>query len=309
MPRVVLLALLLSATPALAGLDVVFLIDTTGSMGGELAEAKDRVRQLAELLRVDRANQRVRIGVVAFRDQGDEYVTLRSPLDADVEVSFRFLAELTVGGGGDGPEDVLAGLSTAIHDMNWDLGDDVEREIFLIGDAPAHLDYSGHAAPAELIDEAVRARIVIHALGCRSLSKEGVDQFQQLAYATEGTYQHVGQVRVGKAGLASAMMNALKRAPGPVGALSGTPLELTVTAKRAENEGLAVFPLVDKAQTCAVRVSLPEGLTVTGAPSATSADHELELTVQVAPGTGGSWVFSLAHCLDVGTRIRLALRD
>ncbi len=309
MPRTLLIVLLLAATPALAGLDVVFLIDTTGSMGVELGEAKDRVRQLAEALRAERANERVRLGVVAFRDRGDAYVTTRSPLEGDVEVSFRFLAALTAGGGGDGPEDVLSGLSTAINDLNWDPGDDVEREIFLIGDAPPHLDYAGHVTPEKLIDDAKRKRIVVHALGCRSLPREGIGFFQRFAYATEGTYQHVGQVRSGKAGLASAMMKALKRPSGSVGRLAGTPLEVTAAAERPESEGLTVTPIVDHAKTCTVRVSLPEGLTLRDAPTATVDEHEVELSARVATGAGGTWVFALGQCVTPATRVRLALHD
>ncbi len=110
------LALLVVLAPSLAraDLDLVFLIDTTGSMGGEIQEAKERVRQIAEALSKQRPNQRLRIGVVAYRDRGDEYVTKVSRLDDRVEVSFAFLAALRADGGGDGPEDVVAGLLAAI---------------------------------------------------------------------------------------------------------------------------------------------------------------------------------------------------
>jgi uncharacterized protein YegL len=309
MPRSALIALLLAATPSFAGLDVVFLIDTTGSMGGELGEVKDRVRQLSDALRQERGQERVRIGVVAYRDKGDAYVTKRSLLESDVEVSFRFLAALTADGGGDGPEDVLSGLAAAIRDMNWDKSDEVEREVFLIGDAPPHLDYAGHVKPEQLLDEAQRARIVVHALGCRSLPTNGVEFFQRVAYATEGTYQHVGQVRSDKAGVTNAMMKALTRHTGKTGQLGGAPLEVRTTSERPGTEGLTVTPIVGQAQVCAVRVTLPEGLTLYGAPAATSAEHEVELSARVQAGAGGTWVFALGRCVAPGTRMRLALHD
>ncbi len=311
MPRraVLLAAALLLSTPAFAGLDVVFLIDTTGSMGSELGEAKERVRQLADALKTQRQNERVRLGVVAYRDRGDAYVTKKSPLDAEVDVSFRFLAALTADGGGDGPEDVLAGLSTAIRELNWDGGDDVERQVFLIGDAPPHLDYPGHVTPEELLADARKRRIVVHAVGCRSLPANGVAFFQRIAYGTEGTYQHIGQVRAGKAGLEKAMLKALTRPAGRVGQLQGAPLKVEVAAHRPDTEGLAVTPIAAKEGVCTVRVSLPKGLALRGLPAASIADADVELSAQVQPGEGGTWVLSLGRCVAAGTRVRLALRN
>lgn len=310
MPRAALFLLLVLSPKAFAGLDVVFLLDTTGSMGGELGEVKDRVRQLAEVLRTQRENERVRFGVVAYRDQGDAYVTKTSPLDTDADVSFRFLAGLTADGGGDGPEDVLAGLTTALRDLNWDGGDDVEREVFLIGDAPPHLDYSKHLTPEEVIHEARHRRIVVHALGCRSLPSDGVAFFQTIAYGTEGSYQHVGQVRTGgTSGVTGALMNALKRPNGKVGQLSGDSVGVRLTAHTLDVEGLTTTPVVAEGGLCAVRVSLPEGLSLSGAPGGATAGHELELSARVEPGSGGTWVVALEHCLPSSTRVRLALHN
>src|SRR5213594_63931 len=92
-PAVLMTLITLLATPADASNhDVVFLLDTTGSMQGEIQEARERIRQIAQMLASGRREGAVRIGVVAFRDRGDVYVTRLSPLDPDVETSFRFLA-------------------------------------------------------------------------------------------------------------------------------------------------------------------------------------------------------------------------
>ena len=197
------------STPARADLDLVFLLDTTGSMSGELNEAKDRVRQLAAALAEGRPGERVRIGVVAYRDQTDAYVTKTSTLSPDVDDSFKFLSGLSAGGGGDAPEDVLAGVKVAIEEMNWSQDPSVERQVFLIGDAPPHLDYQDHPSPEALFQRAVEQKIVFNTIGCRSLSRDGVAFFRELAYATEGRYQHIGRVRAGEAGLAEAMLDTL----------------------------------------------------------------------------------------------------
>ena len=95
-----------------ADLDVVFLIDTTGSMSGEIKEAKERIHQLAVTLAEARKDKTIRFGVVAYRDRGDAYVTLVSPLDASVETSFQFLLSLQAAGGGDGPGETVRSLGS-----------------------------------------------------------------------------------------------------------------------------------------------------------------------------------------------------
>ena len=91
---VMLFVALLVAMPAVADLDVVFVIDTTGSMSGELREVQERARQLAGSLAEARVGERLRYGVVAFRDRGDAYVTLLFDLNQDVGATDEFLAGL-----------------------------------------------------------------------------------------------------------------------------------------------------------------------------------------------------------------------
>src|SRR4051794_33952030 len=182
---------LLAAAPARADLDVVFVLDTTGSMVGELGEAQDRIRQLAAALRTARSGERLRFGVVAYRDRGDEYVTRESPLSEEIATTETFLAALTADGGGDAPESVLAGLDGAIRRMEWDRAPATERRIVLVGDAPPHLDYSDGPTVEGIVEAARRERIVVDTIGCRSLPADGVHVFRHLAYATEGSYQHI----------------------------------------------------------------------------------------------------------------------
>ena len=130
----------LTAIPAAADLDVVFVLDTTGSMGGEIREVQERVRQLAVDLARARDGERLRYGIVAFRDRGDAYVTLPFDLSEDIGAAETFLSSLTADGGGDGPESIVAAIAAALWEMSWDRSDGVERQIFLVGDAPPHLD-------------------------------------------------------------------------------------------------------------------------------------------------------------------------
>jgi hypothetical protein len=117
------------------GLDVVFVLDATGSMGWLIQEVKDRVVSLSRWIR--RLVPVTRFGVVAYRDDDDpEFLTRVQPLTLQVRKVWSFLDELQARGGGDYPEAVDAGLKTAIEKAGWKR--DSRRVVILIGDAPPH---------------------------------------------------------------------------------------------------------------------------------------------------------------------------
>lgn len=310
-PQLLLAAVLLALWPlsARAHLDLVFLLDTTGSMSGEIREAKERVRELTEALRTARPNERVRVGVVAYKDKGDAYLTRVSPLSEDVEVSYSFLGTLTADGGGDTPEDVLAGITAALRELSWDMGPDTERQVFIIADAPPHLDYPDRPKPEALIEEAVGKRIVINAIGCRSLDSEGVKLFRKLAYATEGSYQHIGRVRAGEKGLARAMLTALaptkSEDPSRFPALAVMPL---APGERLTQGGLQVVPFREgsgASARCGLQVELPPGLSLAQPPVARHGDDALHLQLSLTQGQGGTQRYALAECVPASMPLRV----
>jgi Mg-chelatase subunit ChlD len=123
-------------------LDVVFVIDTTSSMQPYIDASKEVIRKIASAVN---ANQnikgRVRLGLVGYRDQGDEYISkVLCSLEAgtNLNVFEESLTSAKAEGGGDTPEQVYAGLMTAVTEINWN--DIANRHIILIGDAPNHED-------------------------------------------------------------------------------------------------------------------------------------------------------------------------
>ena len=314
-PQTLLTTVLLALWPlsAWAHLDLVFLLDTTGSMSGEIREAKERVRELTEALRTARPNERVRVGVVAYKDKGDAYLTKVSPLSEDVEVSFQFLGALTADGGGDTPEDVLAGLTAALRELSWDMGPDTERQVFIIADAPPHLDYPDRPKPEALIEEAVGKRIVINAIGCRSLDSHGIEIFRRIAYATEGSYQHIGRVRAGEEGLARAMLTAL--APAKSEDPTRFP-QLGVTHLGAGEQrtqgGLQVVPFHEEDSTsgrerCGLEVELPPGLALAQPPVVRKGDDALHLQLSLEQGQGSSTQrYALTECTPPSMPLRVS---
>ena len=114
--------------------DIVFAVDTTGSMGGLLDGAKRTVWSIANQVRSIDPDADLRVGLVAYRDLGDDYVTRDFALTDDLDAMYVELTGYQAAGGGDVPENVDAALYDAVHKMKW--RDGAKKMIFLVGDAP-----------------------------------------------------------------------------------------------------------------------------------------------------------------------------
>jgi len=129
-----------AVAPSKPRVEVAFVLDTTGSMGGLIDGAKRRIWSIARRIGEGRPRPDLRIALVAYRDRGDEYVTRTFDLTGDMDEVYRNLMSFQASGGGDGPEHVSAALSDAVHKVSWSQGRAL-RVIFLVGDAPPHVDY------------------------------------------------------------------------------------------------------------------------------------------------------------------------
>jgi hypothetical protein len=121
-------------------LDVLFLIDATGSMADEINQLTENIRAISAQIDALPAQPDVRFGLVTYRDRGDAYVTQTYDFTPNVEAFADLLAEVEADGGGDYPEDLNEGLSQAIHNVEWRVDGTVSL-VFLVADAPPHLDY------------------------------------------------------------------------------------------------------------------------------------------------------------------------
>jgi Mg-chelatase subunit ChlD len=66
-------------------IDVVFALDTTGSMSGLIEGAKQKIWSVASAMADGRPTPRIRIGLVGYRDRGDDYVTRTTDLTEDID--------------------------------------------------------------------------------------------------------------------------------------------------------------------------------------------------------------------------------
>ncbi|PRY44903.1 PKD domain-containing protein [Umezawaea tangerina] len=114
--------------------DLMFAIDTTGSMTPYLTAAVNSAKATADALRA--ATPHARVGLVEYRDHGDGYVARTVvPLTDDFASFETGLRGLVADGGGDTPEAVYSGLVTALG-ADWDRS--ASRALIVLGDAPAH---------------------------------------------------------------------------------------------------------------------------------------------------------------------------
>ncbi|MEO1294071.1 MAG: vWA domain-containing protein, partial [Pseudomonadota bacterium] len=121
-----------------ARIEVVFVLDTTGSMSGLIEGAKRKIWSIATKLQDLEPRPEVRFGLIGYRDRGDAYVTKRFDLTDDVQKIYGELLAFRAEGGGDTPESVNQALSEAINDLAWSQEETVFRAAFLVGDAPPH---------------------------------------------------------------------------------------------------------------------------------------------------------------------------
>ncbi len=146
-------------------IDVVFALDTTGSMGGLIQTAKEKIWSIATTMSNAQQAPEIRIGLVAYRDRGDAYVTKIVDLSSDLDSVYATLMDFQADGGGDTPESVNQALFDAVHRMSWSQDEQAYRVIFLVGDAPPHMDYDEVRYP-EIVAAARRKGIVINAIQC-----------------------------------------------------------------------------------------------------------------------------------------------
>src|SRR5499433_2390964 len=121
--------------------DVVFVLDTTGSMGPLIEGAKRKIWSIATAIIDCTPDADIRMGLVAYRDIGDIYVTKKFDLTTDIQGLYADLLKLRAEGGGDWPESVNEALWVATTKLSWSYGQNTTRIMFLVGDAPPHMDY------------------------------------------------------------------------------------------------------------------------------------------------------------------------
>ncbi|MFA5424058.1 MAG: vWA domain-containing protein [Phycisphaerae bacterium] len=173
-------------------IEVVFVLDTTGSMGGLIDAAKQKIWSIANTLAMTEPVPQIKMGLVGYRDRGDEYVTKHFALTEDLDAVYEFLAAFKANGGGDTPESVNQAINEAVTDMKWSTDGKTYRVIFLVGDCPPHMDYGDDVKYAESCKLAAEKGIVVNTIQCgRHLETTPI--WQDISKRAEGQFFCVEQ--------------------------------------------------------------------------------------------------------------------
>ena len=176
-------------------IEVVFVCDTTGSMGGHIDGIKTNLKDVVDILKL--VNKRTRVGFVAYKDivergHPNTYVTKTFPLREMDTVSFNrlnsFVDNLTafVAKNRDLPESLSSGLSDAIN-MPWKSGKS-KRIIIIITDASAKDPGKTIALAKQFMSRSDSAKITTILARTENMDPKAPAALKQLAQIGKGEY-------------------------------------------------------------------------------------------------------------------------
>ena len=173
-------------------IEVCFVLDTTGSMGGLIEGAKQKIWSIANEMIGAKPTPELKLGLVGYRDRGDEYIVKSFKLTDDIDAIYAHLREFKAEGGGDEPESVNEALAEAIEKMPWSQDRKVLKIIFLVGDAPPHMDYADGPKYPELCRLAAKKDLIINTVQCGSVAAT-TPIWKEIAKSSEGSYAAIAQ--------------------------------------------------------------------------------------------------------------------
>ena len=186
------------SAPATAAprIEVVFVLDTTGSMADLIEGAKQKIWSITNMMIDLNPEAEIAFGLIGYRDLDDEYVTKVHPLSNDVQGIFSHLRRFEADGGGDTPEAVNEALAEAINKIQWsepkDQGQDSRRILFLVGDAPPHMDYANGPKYQTLLKRARDKGLVVNSIQAGD-DPETEAYWREIAQMGGGRYMAIAQ--------------------------------------------------------------------------------------------------------------------
>lgn len=174
------------SVPQRAQLDLVFLVDATGSMDDEIGKLKATLQTIANEVAQLPAQPDLCFALVAYRDKQDEFLLRSHDFTNNLNAFQAVLNNLQANGGGDYPEAMSEALHHTVHQLSW-RGNGTTRMVFLLADAPPHLDYGGPRYDEDML-AALGKGIKVFGVGASGLDKQGEYIQRQIAQYTGGKF-------------------------------------------------------------------------------------------------------------------------
>ena len=164
--------------------DVLFLLDATGSMGDEIDQLKTSINSVAAQVAQLQSRPDVRFGMTLYRDLGDQFVTTTFDFTSDVAEFRAALAEVVADGGDDYPEALDEGLAEALTLPSWRDPASTIQLVFLVADAPPQVLRQVATPYPKSIADTMRRGIKIFPVASSESDDQAEAVFRQLAQAT-----------------------------------------------------------------------------------------------------------------------------
>ena len=165
--------------------DVFFLADTTGSMGGAIDNVQTEIGNIMAEVALSASN--VAYGVGEYKDVGDPFIYRENldPPSTDEPTVQAAVNAWIADGGGDTPEAQLYALEQVANGTQWRAGS--ERLVMWFGDAPGH-DPSNGSTEASATAALVGAGAAVHAISVGFDQLDALGQATRIAAATGGAF-------------------------------------------------------------------------------------------------------------------------
>jgi Mg-chelatase subunit ChlD len=172
--------------------EVVFCLDTTSSMTHLIEGAKQKIWAISNQIASGRPTPHLKVGLVAFRDKGDDYITQVVELTDDLDAIYAKLKKFEAKGGGDIPESVNQALNESVTKIKWSTDKNTMRIIFLVGDAPPHMDYTDDVKYPETCKLAREKGIIINTVQCGDAA-DTKKYWEEICKLGGGNYVRIAQ--------------------------------------------------------------------------------------------------------------------
>ncbi len=175
-----------SFAPVPKALDLMFMIDTTGSMWDELEYLQTELEDVITRVKNNNPNLTLRLSVNFYRDMEDTYIVRSYPFSANIDEELKALKAEYADGGGDYEEAVELALEDAVNNHEW--SEDAVKLMFLVLDAPPHNTQTIRESLASTLQDAVLKGIRVIPVASSGVDKTTEFLLRTFAMVTGGTY-------------------------------------------------------------------------------------------------------------------------